>query len=449
MSQSFDLIVIGSGSAATGAATTCAKAGLSVAMIDKRPIGGTCALRGCDPKKMLRRGAEIIESASLLRGQGISGPGPRIDWGGLVARKDRYTGKVPGNKRHMLEQKGIAVIEGVARFTGRDTLEVGERELRAGKFLVAAGSVARSLGIAGEEHLLDNEEFMALEELPPRILFVGGGYISFEFAHIAARAGSEVIIADHGEHPLHGFDPDLVEKLVERSREAGIALQRNANIKHIQRENGRFAVPLETQERESTEYADLVVHGAGRAADLEELDLKMAGVSYSHKGVEVDAHLRSTGNAHIYAAGDAADTKGPPLTPVAGIEGRIAAKNILGEQATPNYAGVASVVFTLPELAKVGLLEAEAEAQGIDFDVIYTDTSGWFSNLRVAESVGATKVLIEKGSDRIVGAHMLGHGYAETINFFALAIRLGLTRGQLSEVPMAYPTIGSDLSSML
>jgi glutathione reductase (NADPH) len=166
--------------------------------------------------------------------------------------------------------------------------------------------------------------------------------------------------------------------------------------------------------------------------------------------VTVADHLQSTTNPGVYAAGDSADTPGMPLTPVAVFEGKVAASNMLkGTNIAPDYAGVPTAVFTMPELVRVGLLEDEARAARIDMDVRYSDTSGWYSNYRIGETTAAAKILIDKSSDTVVGAHMLGPEYGELINFFALAIKLGLTTRQLKSMTTTYPSVGSDIGSVL
>jgi glutathione reductase (NADPH) len=166
--------------------------------------------------------------------------------------------------------------------------------------------------------------------------------------------------------------------------------------------------------------------------------------------VTVAGHLQSTTNPAVFAAGDAANTPGAPLTPVAVFEGKVAASNMLKNNTTvPDYDGVPTAVFTVPELARVGLLEADARARGIDIDVRYTDTSGWYSNYRVGETTAAVKILVDNATDAIVGAHMLGPEYGELINLCGLAMQLGLTTRQLKSMTAAYPTVGSDLGSML
>lgn len=298
----------------------------------------------------------------------------------------------------------------------------------------------------GAEHVIDNASFMELEDLPHRILFIGGGYISFEFAHIAARAGSSVFIADHGARPLKGFDPDLVDRLVAHSRWLGIDVRMDTKLGSIEHVDQGYRVRTKSGEI----IVDLVVHGAGRIPSIDRLDLAAAGIERTVSGIRVNAHLQSVTNPAIYAAGDAADTPGPRLTPVAVFEGKVAASNMLkGNHAEPDYRGVPSVVFTIPELARVGMLEAEAREAGLEVDVIARDTGEWFSNFRVGETCAHTKIVVNARTGAILGAHLLGPGYAEIVNHFGLAIRLGLKAGDLKKMVAAYPTLGSDLGSML
>ena len=450
MAQAFDLIVIGVGMAAISAAHKCAAAGWSVAVVDELPYGGTCALRGCDPKKILRRGAEIIDAAQLMRGKGIEEDGLQINWPDLVAHKRSFTDKMPDTIEGGLKENGITTLHGTARFVASHTIEVGEERFDSRYVLVATGAMPRPIDIPGGEYLIDNARFMALENLPKRILFVGGGYISFEFAHMAARAGSRVTIIDRGTQPLKAFDPELVDKLVERSATAGIDIRLGATLQSIEKTSDGFAIVGERNGTEQQWAADLVVHGAGRAPAIDGLELQAAGIKAGPKGIAVNEYLQSVSNPAVYAAGDAADTIGPPLTPVAVFEGKVAASNMRkGNHKTPDYRGVPSVVFTVPELARVGMLESEAKDAGYDVRVKFTDTSGWFSNLRVGEHCAAVKILVDKATDEILGAHMLGPEYAELINMFGLAIKLGLKASDLKAMVPAYPTVGSDLGAML
>tara|TARA_R110002096_G_scaffold364311_2_gene557399 strand:- start:8081 stop:9430 length:1350 start_codon:yes stop_codon:yes gene_type:complete len=447
---SFDLIVLGAGTAATSTANKCASEGWSVAIVDELPYGGTCALRGCDPKKMLRRGAELIDAVNLMRGKGVEADNLRINWQDLMAFKRTFTDKMPERVECNLTRNEVATYHGTARFIKESTIDVDGRELTGRYVLIATGAEPRRLQVPGAEHLTDSTGFLELETLPERILFVGGGFISFEFAHIAARAGSRVHIIDHGERPLKAFDPDLVDKLVQRTRGLGIEVVPAADLRSIERTEDGYTVVADTDASERSWAVDLVVHGAGRVAALDRLDLATAGVEYGDRGVHVNEFLQSVSNPAVYAAGDASDTDGWPLTPVSFLEGRVAAANILkGNNRTADYRGVPSVVFTIPELTRVGLLESEAKERGLDYRVKHIDTGGWYSNLRVGEDCAGVKVLIDDASDEILGAHLLGPETAEVVNLFGLAIRLGLKTRDLKTMVSAYPTVGSDFGAML
>ncbi|HEX2894435.1 MAG TPA: NAD(P)/FAD-dependent oxidoreductase [Marmoricola sp.] len=450
MSKHFDLIVIGAGMAGVAAANKCAAQGWEVAIVDSLPYGGTCALRGCDPKKILRRGAEIIDSARLMSGKGIDSDGLSINWADLMKHKHGFTDPVPQSMEDGLTRSGVTTLHGRARFTGPRQLEIGGTAYDADRFLVATGARPRLLEFPGHRHLIDSTDFLDLEELPSRILFVGGGFISFEFAHIAARAGSSAVIIDRGERPLKGFDPDLVELLVDHGREVGIELRRRTSIVNLVQSGTGYRVTLEHDGAQETIETDLVVHGAGRVADLADLALDAAGVEWGERGIHVAAHLQSPTNPAVWAAGDSADTAGMPLTPVAVSEAKVASSNMIkGTTTAPDYAGVPTAVFTIPELTRVGMLESEARKEGIDLAVRYSDTSGWYSNYRIGATTAAAKILIDQSTDQIVGAHLLGHEYGEVINTFGLAIKVGLTTHQLKSATAAYPTVGSDLGSML
>ncbi len=245
MNQHFDLIVIGAGMAGVAAANKCAAQGWEVAIVDSLPYGGTCALRGCDPKKILRRGAEIIDSARLLSGKGIDSDGLSINWADLMKHKHGFTDPVPQSMEEGLSRSGVTTLHGRAKFTGARQLEIGGTAYDADRFLVATGARPRPLEFPGHEHLIDSTDFLDLEEVPSRILFVGGGFISFEFAHIAVRAGSAAIIIDRGERPLKGFDPDLVELLVDHGREVGIDLRRRTSIVNLHQSDTGYQVTLE------------------------------------------------------------------------------------------------------------------------------------------------------------------------------------------------------------
>jgi glutathione reductase (NADPH) len=294
-----------------------------------------------------------------------------------------------------------------------------------------------------------SDEFLELDRLPSRIVFVGGGYISFEFAHIAARVGAEVVIVHRGRHPLEGFDTDLVDLLVARTRRLGIRVELETEVCGVERTERGVVVRGRAADGDRRFEADVAVHGAGRIPDLDGLDLERAGVTRERRGVTVNQYLQSVSNSAVYAAGDAA-AGGPPLTPRAGQDTEVVAENLLhGNRRTPDYRGIASAVFTVPPLAAVGHTEETARAQGVRFRARWEETSSWLSSRRLGETASGYKVLQDEDTGRIVGAHLLGPHAAEVINLFALAIRLDIPAAELKKVLYAYPTSASDIPFMV
>lgn len=451
MNRRFDLIVVGSGAAAGNIASRCRTAGWSVAMIDKRPFGGTCALRGCDPKKVLVGAAAAVDAARALAGNGVDVGGLMLDWPALMRFKRTFTDPVPAARRAELARAGIEALDGTARFAGPRHVTVNDERIEATRAIaIAAGAMPMKLPIDGAEHVIISDQFLDLETLPASVAFIGGGYVSFEFAHVAARAGAKVTIVHQGTRPLEPFDADLVDRLVARTRELGIELQLGTEVRRVERAGTRLRVIGSVQSRDVAIEVDLVVHGAGRIPDLQDLDLDAAGVQYSRKGIAVNRFLQSVSNPAVYAAGDCADSGGPPLTPVAGYEGRIVAANLLeGNHTVTEYAAIPSVVFTIPPLARVGLDEEEARRDRLQFTVRHEDTAGWYASRRVGERHSAFKVLVENGTDRIIGAHMLAPHADETINLFSLAMRAGVSAPQLKQMLWAYPTQASETNYMI
>jgi glutathione reductase (NADPH) len=450
MTDKYDLLVIGAGMAGIAAATKCSSQGWRVAIVDALPYGGTCALRGCDPKKILRRGAEIVDAARLLAGKGIDGDQLSINWADLMNHKHGFTDPVPHTMEADLRSRGVTTLHGVAAFTDNTHVDIDGTNYAANKILIATGARPRELDFPGHEHLIDSTSFLNLPNLPPRIAFIGGGFVSFEFAHIAARAGSSPVIIDRGHTPLKEFDPDLVELLLERGATAGVTVRRDTTITSVVKITRGFRITMRQAGETTTIDTDLVVHGAGRTADLARINLDAGDVAHGPRGISVAGHLQSTTNPHVYAAGDCADTPGMPLTPVAVFEAKVAASNMLkSDTVIPDYMAIPTVVFTIPELVRIGMLEHDAKEDGLNIDVRFTDTSGWYSNYRIGETAGATKILIDKSTDRILGAHLFGHDYAEVANTISLAMKHGLTTKQIKSATATYPSTGSDLASML
>ena len=448
MSEHYDLVVIGSGAAASTVAYACREAGWRVAIIDHRPLGGTCALRGCDPKKVLVGVAEALDHARRLTGQGIAGD-IRIDWPALMRRKRSFTDPVPPNREREFAAAGITTIRGRGTFVARDAVRIGGDILTFRHAVIAAGAEPVRLGIQGEQHLATSEQFFDLDQLPQRLVFVGGGYIAAEFSHLAARAGAQVTVLQRGPQILERFDPDLVAMLMERFRTLGIAVRTDTAVAAIERRVDTFRVHAQTQGGTLMTEADVVVHAGGRAPDFAGLDLAAGGIAEERGRLRLNEYLQSESNPAIYAAGDAA-TSGPPLTPVAGRDGEVVAANLLsGNHRTPNYRAVPSVAYTIPAIASVGLGEAEARQRFANVKVRHEQASDWYTARQSGESVYGYKTLVDGDTDAILGAHLVGPHAEQVINLFALAIWHDLRASQFLDTVFAYPTAASDVVYML
>jgi len=428
MSRHYDLVVIGSGAAASGVASRVRKAGRSVAIVDFRPFGGTCALRGCDPKRV------------------------------RVSGKRTFTDPVPAQRARTYQDERIDAFQGTARFKDGHTLAVGELELEADHIVLAAGAEPVPLDIPGQDLAITHEQFLSLESLPQRIVFVGGGYIAAEFSNIAALSGAQVTVLQRGERMLTPFDPDLVGWLMDSFREMGIVVQTDVRVEAIEPvsrsagacASGGYAVRYCAHGTSASIDADLVVHAAGRRPALQALDLEAGEVAMDDHGrLRLNEWLQSVSNPAVYAAGDAAQ-RGPPLTPVAARDAEIVSANLLeGNTRKAAYAAVPSVAFTIPPIAAVGLGEAAARQASRRVRVHCRRASDWYTARRLAEPAYGFKVLIDEESRRILGAHLLGPGAEDTINLFALAMREELTTDALQKAFFAYPTAAADIGSML
>jgi glutathione reductase (NADPH) len=248
---------------------------------------------------------------------------------------------------------------------------------------------------------------------------------------------------------LTHFDPELVGWLMEKFTEIGVEVRTGTAAEAVERDRSGFTVRARTGTQEVSIRADLVVHAAGRISDLDALNLAAAGVAVERGRLVLNEFLQSVSNPAVFAAGDAA-AEGPRLTPISSHDGKVVAGNLLdGNQHRPDYRGVPSVAFTLPPIAAVGLGEAEARAAGLKFRANHEKVPDWYTARRVAETVYGFKTLVEESSGRILGAHLVGPHADEVINIFALAIRHGLTAGDLKSTMFAYPTGASDVGYML
>ncbi|QDT32371.1 dihydrolipoyl dehydrogenase family protein [Thalassoglobus polymorphus] len=448
-SSHFDVIVLGTGPAGSTIARKAAKSGHNTAIIESREFGGTCALRGCNPKKVYVNAASIVDQVQRADGKLINDCGVAIDWAQLLAFKKTFTEPVAEKSERSFHDDGIATFQGIPAFTSQNEITVNELRLRAKKIVIATGAKPAPLDIPGEEWVIQSDQFMELKSLPDRVLFVGGGYVSMEFAHVVARCGKSVTVVDHHERVLNSFDPDLVKLLQGYSEKCGIRFRFGSRVVAVEiAAEDSLKVVLEGGD---TIDCDLVVHGAGRVPSISDLQLEAGNVKYEANGIVVDDSMRSVSNPDVYAAGDCAASGQPKLTPTANEEARIIAKNLFADnpELQPSYGQIPQVVFTIPSIAAVGMSEQQAREMSPDIDVRFNETSRWGSNRKTGDTVAGFKVILDKQSNKILGAHLLGPDADEMINLFALAQRFNLSAKDLKSALFAFPTSSADLRQMV
>ena len=445
----FDVIILGGGNAGIGVTGPVRRAGMSVAMIEQDLLGGTCPNRGCTPKKVLVAAGHALHEIERASVHHIAVGKPRLDWAALIDREKDMIKDIPANLARSMEKRNVEVIRGHAAFAGPNLIRVGNRKLEARHIVIATGSKPRPLPISGAELMITSDEMLSERDLPAAVIFVGGGVISLEFGHVYARAGADVTILEALPQLLPAMDTDVVACLQTESERIGIRVKTGVGVKRIEPANGRLRVVFTHGGAEHSAEVDRVVNGAGRVANVDTLDLAAGIVEHANGRVAIDRHLRSTSNPNVHVCGDAVPTS-PQLSPIATYEGDIVGRNIVeGPTYSPDYASMATSVYTVPPLAAVGLTEAAARHKGFAIDVHANDMQDWFSAKTYAETVAWSKIIVDQTTDRILGAHFVGHAGQELVNLFGLTMRFGLTAGQIRDNVYAYPTFSSDIKHML
>ncbi len=444
-----DVAIIGGGNAGFGVSAVAHEAGKSLAFIEQRDFGGTCPNRGCTPKKVLVAAAHNLHEIALAPVHGIDVGTPKIDWGKLIDRERGMIDFIPDAMEGVAKKRG-KVFFGEARFVGPNTLQVGEDRIEAGDIVIATGSKPRALPFPGAEHLITSDEVLSERELPGEVVFVGGGVIALEFAHVYARAGAKVTILEVMPRLLPRMDVDAVAQIHKVTESLGVTIHTGVKVEAVERgSDGRLTVHYAQGGENHTVTADRVVNGAGRVANVDGLDLAAGNVDHDGVRVAVDDTLRSTSNPSVWVAGDALVTSAQ-LSPIATYEGRIVGQNIVdGPKHRPDYLGIPQAVYTVPALASIGLTEEEAGRSGLDVDVRINDMVGWFSAKSYAEPAAWAKVLVEKSSDRIVGAHLVGHHGEDLIHMFAMAMKFGITTAQIKDMIFGFPSFASDIKNIV
>jgi glutathione reductase (NADPH) len=446
MAFDVDLFVIGAGSGGVRAARIAAGHGAKVAVAEEFRVGGTCVIRGCVPKKLLVYASRFADDFADAEGFGWSVAPARFDWPTLVAAKEREVSRLSAIYRAGLEGAGVELIEERAEVIDAHRVRLASgRTMSARHILVATGARPAPLGaVAGLEHAVSSNEIFDLASFPSRLLIVGGGYIAVEFASLFARLGAEVTEVMRAGNVLRGFDEDMREGLRDELARAGVKLRFGCLPTKIERRGASLAVALADGERIEVDQA---LVATGRKPNTRGLGLEPAGVALDEAGAVVVDRFSTSSVASIHAVGDV--TNRVNLTPVAIREGHALADRLFGgAEGAVDHDNVAHAVFATPEIGSVGLTEAEAIARFDVVDVYTTNFRPMKATLSGGEERTIMKLVVDAASDRVVGAHILGHDAAETIQALAVAIKMGARKADLDATMAVHPTAAEELVTM-
>ena len=440
----YDFFVIGAGSGGVRASRIAAAHGARVAVAEDRYLGGTCVNVGCVPKKLLVYASHFGEDFEDAAGFGWAVGERKFDWSRLIANKNDEIARLNGVYRRMLEASGVAIIDGTVRLADAHTVVVGDARYSAEYILVAVGGWPVVPDVPGKEHAITSNEAFFLDALPERVIVVGGGYISVEFAGIFHGLGAEVAQLYRGPLFLRGFDDDVRGFLAAEMRKKAIDLRFDTSIESLARNGGAIRATLTGG---VTLEADLVMYATGRAPNTAGLGLEEAGIALDAKGaVVVDAYSKSSVD-NIYAVGDVTDRIN--LTPVAIREGHAVADTLFGGKPTkPDHADVPSAVFSQPPIGSVGLTEAQARAQYGAVDVYKSSFRAMKHTLGGRDEGTFMKLIVEQASDRVVGCHMIGPEAGEIIQGMGVAVKCGATKAQFDATVGIHPTTAEEFVTL-
>ncbi|WP_175981182.1 MULTISPECIES: glutathione-disulfide reductase [Burkholderia] len=445
MDFDYDLFVIGAGSGGVRLARMSASYGARVGIAEEEQIGGTCVLRGCIPKKLLVYASHYPHELEDAKGFGWTFGAGTLDWPALIAAKDREINRLSDIYINLLRQSGVAMHAGRATLVDAHTVAIGDRTIRARHIAIATGSRPALPPRPGIEHAITSREALSLATLPARIAVVGGGYIAVEFAGIFNGVGSQVDLFYRGEKILRGFDDDVRQFLTDEMTKQGVAIHARAVVESIARaDDGTLSVRV--GDAQHGPY-DAVLYATGRVPNVDGLGLERAGVMLDARGaIAVDAYS-ATSVPSIHAIGDV--TSRPQLTPVATRDGGLLARTLFGgTRVAVDHDYVPSAVFSQPEIATVGLTEADARRLHDEIDIYRTSFKALRHTLSGRDERTLMKLVVARDSQRVIGAHMVGRDAGEIIQGIAIAIRAGATKAQFDDTIGIHPTAAEEFVTM-
>ena len=444
----YDLFVIGAGSGGVRAARMAAGFGAKVAVAEDRYMGGTCVNVGCVPKKLYVYAAEFGKAFKDARnfgwGAGRPEEAPIFNWATLRDNKKTEISRLNAIYDNLLTGVKATVIKGRARIVDAQTVAVGEKRYSAGKILIATGGWPHIPKFPGSDLAISSNEVFDLEQFPKRLAIIGGGYISVEFAGIFNGLGTKVTQLYRGPLFLRGFDADIRDHAAQEIRKSGVDLRFDVNVESIAKGAGGLQVSLTDG---STIEVDAVLYATGRKANLDGLGLENVNVKISDAGnIEVDANF-CTAEPSIFALGDV--TGGIELTPVALAEGMaFARRQFGGVESNVDYEFIPTAVFCQPNIGTVGYTEDKARAKFGKLRVFKSAFKPMKHTISGRDERTFMKLIVDRASDRVVGAHMMGPDAGEIMQGIAIAMRAGATKALFDTTIGIHPTAAEEFVTM-
>lgn len=440
-----DVLVIGGGPGGYVAAIRAAQLGRKVTLVDKAELGGVCLNRGCIPSKAIISAAEHLTMIKDAKKMGIDVEGVSVDLSRLMEWKDSVVKKLTGGVSTLLKGNKVEVIKGEAYFNGKNSVKIAtENASQTYEFkacIVATGSRPAELPFLkfDGERILSSTEALNLQEVPKRLLVIGGGYIGLELGTAYSKLGSEVTILEGADNILPGVDQAMVRMVSRNLKKLGVTVHTKAKVTSGKKDGDEVIVTAEVGGEEKTFTADYVLVAVGRKPNTDELGLEQAGVELDERGfIKVDKRLR-TSNPNIFAIGDVAG--GALLAHKASYEGKVAAEVIAGQPSEVDYVAMPFVIFSDPEIAYTGLSEQEAKEQGYDPVVSRFAFQANGRALSMEKADGFIQVIADKESKQLLGVQIVGPEASSLIAEAVLAIEMGANAEDLSLTIHAHPTL--------
>jgi glutathione reductase (NADPH) len=440
----YDLFVIGAGSGGVRAANMASGLGVRVAIAEERYLGGTCVNVGCVPKKLFVYAAQFQDQFDAAAGFGWTVGKSTFSWSSLIANKNQEIGRLHAVYNNQLQKSGVRIIFGRAQVLDAHTVVVDGVEFSSERILISTGGWPIVPDMPGKQHIVTSNDLFFLNELPKRIIIVGGGYIAVEFASILHGLGVHTTICHHGHKLLSGFDEDICDFLALEMIRKGINILFNTEITAIESAADSFAVQLMDHSKITT---DLVMYATGRTPNSTGLGLEKVGVKMDSKqAIKVDDDYQTSAPS-IYALGDV--TNRIRLTPAAIGEGMALVNKLYDNQACPvDYDNIPTAVFCHPSIGSVGLTEAQARERYPDIDIYKTSFTPLKNALSGLDEKTLMKMIVVRSTDRVVGMHMIGADAPEIIQGMAVAIRAGATKAVFDSTIGVHPTAAEEFVTL-